>query len=402
MKLVLLAGLLWACCMRVAASGLDVVELVFAGLPVVQFAEFCAEFVDKRPIVVHPSTEGVKGAVRLRTGAVPLATAKRLCGEVMHSFGLAYVTRNGYVELRVFSPEERAGWEQFIYRPRFRPVGELQDLARGIVSRGVFAGDRLLRAGAPGGVTETGTNGASLTSKGSDRLVFFGPGEEVQALESLVHRLDSPRGQVTVRVAVVEFSRGASDGAAVQVLGSLFGQRLTLAAGVEALASGRLGLVLGSLELALSVLDKDQRFRVVSRPEVLVLDGARATFAAVEDRRVAGSVAVDGRGNPVQSRESLSAGVQLDVSVSVRSGGADLDLSQSVSQFSGVSGGDPVVLRRSARTQLHAKFGEAVLLGGLVQERTEGSESRLFGYRVGRGSDHESREVFFLVQIAEA
>jgi hypothetical protein len=391
-----------AACLRVGAIGSDEVDMVFGGLPVVQFAEFCAEFVDKRPIVVHPSVEGVKGSVRLRSGTMSAAKARALCADVVRSFGLAYVTRDGYVELRSVASEERVDWEQFIYKPRFRAVAELQDLARVVVSRGAFAGDRLIQTGTGGGVAETGSNGASLTSKGGDRLVFVGPREEVRALESLVRRLDSPRGQVVVRVGVVEFSRGATDGTALQVLGSLFGRRLALSSGVEAVAGGRLAVIFGSLEVALSMLDRDQRFRVVSRPDVVVLDGARASFAAVEDRRVAGTVVVDGKGNPVQSRESLSAGVQLDVGVAVRDGGAELELGQSVSQFAGVSGSDPVILRRSARTQLRAVFGEAVVIGGLVQERTEASESRLFGYRVGRGSDQESLEVFFLVQVVEA
>lgn len=396
--------LIWTlllCSLKAAAAPTEV-EMVFAGLPVVQFAEFCAEFVERQPIAVHPSAEGVKGSVRLRSGSVPIGTAKTLCGDVVRSFGLAYVKRQGYVELRAVSEEGRADWQQLIYRPRFRSVGELQDLGRVVVSRGVFAGDRVLATSGTGGVAETGTNGASLTSKASDRLVFVGPPEEVRALEALVGRLDSPRGQVAVRVGVVEFSRGATDGTALQVLGSLFGKRVTLSSGVDAIAGSRVAVFLGSLELALSVLDKDQRFRVVSRPEVLVLDGSRASFAAVEDRRVAGSVAIDGKGNPVQSRESLSAGVQLDVSVSVREGGAEVELGQSVSQFVGVSGGDPIVLRRSARTHLRTMFGESVLIGGLAQERKESSESRLFGWRVGSGNDQESREVFFLVQVVEA
>jgi type II secretory pathway component GspD/PulD (secretin) len=251
-------------------------------------------------------------------------------------------------------------------------------------------------------VPESGLNGASITSKLIDKLVFLGPENEVRALESLLVQLDVPVAQVQITAGIYEFQSGRNQGSAIAAALKLFGDRLGLTFDGGQQSGGTIRLRIGAIDAVLSTLDQDSRFRYVARPNVLVKDGETARFFAGEDVRVIGAVVVDRTGNPVQSKETLSAGVTLEATPHIRSEAVDLSLYQAVSNFVAGTGADPSILKRDLRSRLVVQPGYVYAIGGLKSSRTTQSQRRFFGFSVGSGNDVSDAELFLLLTVTRA
>lgn len=354
-------------------------EMTFSGLPVGLFAEFCAEHVFQKPVVVLDGVEADGKQVRLRSGKMVRRRAGELCRVTLKSYGIDLVEVDGMVQVKRLEGWARSSWVQVLYAPKFRPIPELVAVAKVFAESGVFAD----------------------VGEGTREVLFYGPRREAEAITSVIERVDRPLGRVLVRGAVVEFSRGADKGSAIQALGSLLGGRLTANVTPGSLAGQALGVVVGGLEVTLSMLDADTRFRLVSRPEVVVMDGAEGKFSAVEERRVLGGVTVGAGGAVVQAREVTNAGITLTVGVKLGEGTSQVTFNQAVSQFSGVFAGEPVTLRREVGGKTVLRGGEVLVVGGLNESRNDQAERRLFGWKLGDSATVTERELLFFLQLVD-
>ncbi len=244
-------------------------------------------------------------------------------------------------------------------------------------------------------------NGASITSKGFDKLVFFGPDIEIRAVESLLSKLDVPNPQIEIRGAIYEFQRANSFGSGVNALVKLFNERLGITVNGRPSSStgSSIKLSLPSLDAAFSLLDTDSRFRYVARPNLLVRDGETVRFFAGEDVRVTGSIVLDRNGNPIQSRESLSAGVTLEATPNIRGEVVDLNLFQAVSNFVTTGSGDPSILKRDLRSRLVMTPGSVYVIGGLQSSRKSQGQQRLFNFNLGNDANDTETEIVLLLSV---
>jgi general secretion pathway protein D len=271
------------------------------------------------------------------------------------------------------------------------------------VRRGSFAHQRRNAAvqisGVGQQVPESGFNGASISAKQIDKLVFYGPSDEAKAVESLLVRLDVPHAQIEVKAGIFEYQSGVNQGSGIDAVVSLLNSKLSLSIGSGAVVGNTLRLNVSGIDAALSLLDKDSRFKYVARPRVLVKDGESARFFAGESVRVVGSVTVDKTGNPLQSKESLSAGVTLEATVKIRGDVVEMSLFQAVSNFVSNSNGDPSVLTRDLRTRLMMKPGIVYVIGGLQSSRNTQAKSTFLGFQLGKSLDTSDTEVLLLLSV---
>jgi type II secretory pathway component GspD/PulD (secretin) len=160
-----------------------------------------------------------------------------------------------------------------------------------------------------------------------------------------------------------------------------------------------LKLSLPSIEAALSLLDSDSRFKYVAQPKVLAKDAEQVVFTSGQDVRVNGSVTVNGAGQAVQSKTTLTAGVTLQATPYIRGEVVDLTVHQQVSDFVASPNDDPSVMRRELTSRLVMQPGYVYVIGGLKTNRTSKVGQTLFGLPIGRSVDTRDTEVLLLLSV---
>jgi general secretion pathway protein D len=381
------------------------IALTFDRVPLPQLLMVFYDQCEKRGLVFDPGVSKAEEAVTLKTPSMPCSQVKVILTDLMQRVGMAFDARKDYDVVKVMKArDERDEYKQLIYRPRFRDAADLAELAMVAVRKGTFAHHRRgspvqVNSAEPQRVTENGSNGASLMAKQIDKLIFVGPPEEVDAVNDLLSRLDSPSPQVEISVGIYEFQSGAKQGSAVSAAVSLFKSKVGLTINGGTGIGSSLKLNLPSIEAALSLLDEDTRFRYVARPRVLAKDGEQVSFNAGQDVRVVGAVTTDRNGNPVQSIVTMNAGVMLTATPLIRGDIVDLTLHQVVSDFVASPNNDPSVVKRDLMNRLMVQPGFVYVLGGLEATRKTHSKRRFFGFEVGESFEKSDTEIVLLLSV---
>lgn len=380
-------------------------SLVMDKMPLQQLVTmFWDECEHGRGLVFDPSVTALDATVTLKTPKASCGETRPILVDALARDGVQVESKGLYDVVKLLvKPEDHAGWRQVFYRPQYRDPVELSELVAFVVRRGTFAHQRrsAVVQAAPGGQTvpEQAGNGASITSKSPDSLMFFGPSDEAGQVEALLQRFDRPNPQAQLSVGIYEYQSGQSEGSAVSAAAKLFHSKfgVSITSGVS--GTGSVTFSLPSLDAALSLLDADNRFHEVSRPSLMVRDGEQVTFSAGQDVRVPGSVTVSATGVPVQSITTMTAGVQVQALANIRGAVTDLTLHQSVSDFVASPNADPSVTRREVSTRLSMVPGQVYVIGGLQTTRNSSGRQRLFGLPIGQSLDVSTTEIILLVSV---
>jgi len=239
-------------------------------------------------------------------------------------------------------------------------------------------------------------------------IVMRGAPATVAMLEDLIVQLDLRRAQVKIEVAIVEITgelgerigvqlglggtvpadgvaggssfstAGSALGTVLRTLGvpeaSLLGEGFSLAAGQD-----------GEFGLLLQALGTNTSANLLSSPNITVLDNQPAEIVVGQNVPFrTGSFATDGNStNPFTTISREDVGLTLRVIPRVHDGNVvKLDVSQEVSSLvtSTVLGAaDLITNRRSLQTTVLADDGQTVVLGGLVSDDIQASNSRVPG-----------------------
>jgi len=359
--------------------------------------------------------------------------ARALLEGLLRSRGFILERQGGVtIVKRVERPSEPE--RVFVYRPKFRSVTYLQGAIRSFVPHGRFAGAGSSVGAAPGSVstpsTGSGANGivgASPAGAGStvqaysqsavtsvvpgqgvvlasqDVLVFEGVDAEVAKVERLIAELDRPAREVVIRAYVFEVGSTASDGSAVSLALNLLGGRLTGSTPAASLPYS-VGVKLGGIEAAYSVLLSDSRFKVLSSPTLRLRSGEHGKLSVGSEVPVLGAVSLSSAGQPVQSVEYRSSGVILDLHAEVLQEAIYLVLQQQVSSFVATTTGvnsSPTLLKRDLTTNFGLKSGEVAVIGGLDEFRGSSARSGLPGFLSflsSRSRDESRSELILLIE----
>lgn len=292
--------------------------------------------------------------------------------------------------------------EVFVYVPKFRAAKYLEDIVVSVTD-----------ARLPGTKKNDGLNPLQQVQAvqmvepqqwkpvAVDRVVLSVARVDLVKVKKLLADLDVPGGELILKAAVYEVASARGEGGAVQVAAKLVRDHVNAAIGGVLAGGNSLGYVNGGLDVVLSVLDKDSRFKTVSRPMVRVRSGAQARFAVGQDVPVLGQATLDKNGNPVQSVDYRQSGIILVVTPDVHADVIDLDISQELSSFVATTTGvnnSPTLLKRSVNSKLSVKSGEVVIFGGLNESKSEDFESRLFGLKMFGQSSGSDTEILVFVE----
>ena len=233
-----------------------------------------------------------------------------------------------------------------------------------------------------------------VADKDNNALLIIASQSDYAKIEQALSKLDVVRRQVLVEVTVAEVTlsgdlqygidwfinarSGTSNGLTNVTTGTLNmgGLPLTPTSAVPALQLGGLQLINrlgGDVRAVLHALAGDGRVQVVASPQVMVLDNEKAEIKVGSSISVqTQSQAISGTTTGlVNSFQYLETGILLAVTPRINaSGQVTLEVRQefSVPDPSAPAGSNPNINRRSAQTSVVVNSGEAMVLGGLIQE----------------------------------
>ncbi|AJY29527.1 bacterial type II and III secretion system family protein [Burkholderia thailandensis 34] len=350
----------------------------------------------------------------------------------LDSQGFKVETRDGvdFVSKKPASEAKAPDRETFVYRPRYRTA---EYLAKAV--QPLFSGHMTASAGAPvsfpvgeagrapvaaSGVSAAAparvpiapSSRASVTS--ADELVFSGEASEIRDLKKVLAELDRVPGEVVVRGWVYEVSNINSRNSAFSIAASLFGGipgwggKLSLSNGSTDADPTALRFSSSMLDVAISALDADSRFKQVSDPHVRVVSGERVRLNVGSQVPTLGSISYQGSsGTPVQSVEYQDAGLIFDVQPVVMGDVVQVRLSEQMSSFVATTTGvnnSPTKNTREMSTVVNMKDGEVIVLGGLVQDQdtfSRNSVGWLPSFLDGKSGSKGRTEVLLVLQVSK-
>jgi len=224
-------------------------------------------------------------------------------------------------------------------------------------------------------------------------LLFRGAARDWQRLRPLISEMDTPTPMVLVEVTIAEITLSDQRDLGVEGLleeldlGSFTGNVST----VGGLGLGGSGLTAtfdnpNDARLVLNAFRSSERVSILSRPHLLVKSGSQASIDVGTEVPIITSQAsteanVGGGGEGADILQEISfreTGVLLNVTPIVRGRGVvDLQIEQEVSEAQQTETSNinsPSIFTRSISTELTARDGRALLMGGLISEnRTDGT-----------------------------
>jgi general secretion pathway protein D len=252
----------------------------------------------------------------------------------------------------------------------------------------------------------------------TNSLIITAPEPLYRNIRAIIEKLDVRQAQVVIESLIVEVTadKAAEFGIQWQALGGLregssgtsviggtnFGGAGTniigAAADLTSLGGGlNIGVIRGTVEIAgqtitnlgflARALETSANANILSQPNIQTLDNEEAKFLVGQNVPfVTGSFASTGAGqtntgvvNPFQTFERRDVGLQLRVKPQISEGGSvRLAIYLEVSSVQpGTSAGGLVTNKRSFESNVNVEDGNFVVLSGLIEDRTNNSESRV-------------------------
>jgi general secretion pathway protein D len=234
-------------------------------------------------------------------------------------------------------------------------------------------------------------DGITFAADSRNNLLVRSRYAEFQRISEMVTALDVPLAQVVIEATIVEVD--INDDLQYGVQFFLQGSNVTGRSSGGALGAadpGGAGFVAlinqvkngTAVQYVLTALQSVTNVRVISSPYLTVVDGATSRLAVgdqipfVTASQTSNS---DGTVTVTQEVDARDVGVILDVTPRISpDNSVVLDITQEVSSARNVTtaaGDNPIISQRTVTSQITVQSGRTVLLGGLIQERADVSDT---------------------------
>ncbi|WP_053293322.1 type II secretion system protein GspD [Burkholderia pseudomallei] len=348
--------------------------------------------------------------------------ARAVMVDFLDSLGFQVSTKNGvdYVTKKPGAALPKADQEVFVYRPRHRNADYLREMVEPLIgARSMLPAAPVITAPvqAAGSVhvpgvapIEPSSPAVSQVAGGvqarGDELVVVGSRDEVAMLRKVVPELDSAPGEVVVRGWAYEVTNTDSTNSAWSIAAKMLGGQLRISSGDTSSDASAVRFTGPGIDAAISALNADSRFKVISSPHVRVVSGERVRLNVGQQVPTQSSVSYQGSsGTPVQSITYQDAGLIFDVEPTVMRDSIELRVHEEISDFVTTKTGvdtSPTKNTRQLQTVTRLKDGEVVVLGGLIQDRNTSARSGyawLPSFLDGRSSSKQRTEVLLVLQV---
>jgi general secretion pathway protein D len=153
----------------------------------------------------------------------------------------------------------------------------------------------------------------------------------------------------------------------------------TLAAVLSGMSGFATGIVKDDWGVVLQAVRNDTNSNLLATPSITTLDNEEASILiGSEVPIITGSTAGSNNSNPFQTVERKEVGIKLSVTPQINEGSAvQLMIDQEVSSVSGATGVDLGINKRSIKTSVLAEDGGVIVIGGLINDEVQESESKV-------------------------
>ncbi|MBU0912987.1 MAG: type II secretion system secretin GspD [Gammaproteobacteria bacterium] len=256
----------------------------------------------------------------------------------------------------------------------------------------------------------------------SNSLVITAQPDVLRSLEDVIRQVDIRRAQVLVEAIIVEVADNSGANLGVQWISAQGG--LTqfnngvvpisqIAAGAAAARptpgstvdtetgttvnpempgdytalgealGGVTGMMLGVVKndwgAILQAVTSDSNSNILATPSLTTLDNQESSFIVGEEVPIKTTTSPGSGGtNPFTTLDRIEVGIKLKVTPQINEGNAvKLTIEQEVSGRNGDIEGNPIIAKREIKTTVLADNGATVVLGGLIDEDVQQSESKV-------------------------
>ena len=380
------------------------------------------EFTDQ--ILTLLDNEGIPAGVGRADGKnVAIVPLEQLGALVVFASGTELLDRVEFWARQVDRPSQGPSQQYFIYHPKYARASDLgeslapllggtQGLGRGNQSRDTRSALGPQQPTAGGGGTpgtqpstpmrrDSGTTGGqaeqpiAIQGEGvtmsvdprSNSLIFYTTGLRYQSLLPMVRRLDVPPKQILLEATIAEVTLTGEFAHGVNFAftsGKLSGTTSTV--GLPSAGGLGLNFISNATNTINAVLAaNDSLVNILSNPVLIVRDGVQASITVGNDVPTVGATT----SSPTTSSLTVTSvlyrrtGLTLNIRPTINAEGLvvmeiDQTISDVVAGNSGVAGA-PEFLDRALTTEVVAKSGQTVLLGGLISENISNTTTSVPG-----------------------
>ncbi|MGB2119174.1 MAG: type II secretion system secretin GspD [Porticoccaceae bacterium] len=306
-------------------------------------------------------------------------------------------------------PSTKKGSVEVIYLDYSR-ASEMKPIVEGMLQSDIF----LRLAGEAGSKDKAKTAYKIEIDELNNALVVAAPSAVIREIKNVVGKLDLSRPQVLIEAVIAELSESQAKTLSTelayaskrrggyltnfdQLLGSLLGVGIngdvdssTLASAVGSLPQSALG-VAGDFDqetgkgmgILIQALKTDGATNILSTPSVVTLDNEEATLTVGEEVPfVTGSFSSissnSSSGNPFTTVNREEVGVMLKVKPQISKGnGVRLEIEQESSKVKSGEPGLQTTSKSTMQTNVMIQDGELLVLGGLIEDQTSDSASKV-------------------------
>ncbi|HHL9084650.1 TPA: type II secretion system protein GspD [Escherichia coli] len=323
----------------------------------------------------------------------------------LKQLNIAVDTRNGVDRYYTFTPATPpVKMLTYVYTPVNQPVSYLASVLSGVInasSSSTFPSTGK-SSSSPAQVSASG--GTSFMSATGDNLVFRGTREELTRLQSLLPLVDIPSQRVSVTGYIYEVQGSKSEGSGLALVAKMLSGKFGISIGSEMSLGNSFTFSTSSLSAIYELFRTDNRFTVVSSPNLMVSSGKNASFSSGQQVPVLGSVSYND-GTPVQSVTYRDSGVIFKLTPVVTGNRIHITVHQELSSFvktdTGISD-SPTLLKREIDSTLVLNDGDVVVLGGLADSNdsdTKTGFSLLPKWFSQRSSENSKTDMVILLQV---
>jgi general secretion pathway protein D len=235
----------------------------------------------------------------------------------------------------------------------------------------------------------------SSVDEESNSIVLMGPSNEIEYIKAIILELDKEKAQVYVQARIIEVSNSLVDEIGVKygILGGKSGKRGlgTFASNLNggssiAFTPGDIGLTIPTitsglaLGASISLLDQDGALDIVSEPSILAINNKESSIYVGETISVKTSSTVTDGGTTNENFKREDVGLTLKVKPRISNDNkVTLEINTILEDVktTATSSGNADTTKKEIKTTAIVKNGESVILGGLIEDKEESTDSKI-------------------------
>ncbi|ENR8573480.1 hypothetical protein ACEXBN_004829, partial [Escherichia coli] len=209
----------------------------------------------------------------------------------LKQLNIAVDTRNGVDRYYTFTPATPpVKMLTYVYTPVNQPVNYLASVLSGVINASSSSASSSTGKSSSSPAQVSSSGGTSFMSATGDNLVFRGTREELTRLQSLLPLVDIPSQRVSVTGYIYEVQGSKSEGSGLALVAKMLSGKFGISIGSEMSLENSFTFSTSSLSAIYELFRTDNRFTVVSSPNLMVSSGKNASFSSGEQVPVLGSV----------------------------------------------------------------------------------------------------------------